>query len=76
MKIPPKVRTYTFWIALSSAVVILAESVAKLFGFEIESDLIENVIMSICGVLVVLGIVTKSSSTEDVLDDNEKPKDE
>lgn len=53
-------KTYAFWVALSSAVVILVQSFGKLFGFEIESSTIENVIMSICGVLVVLGIVTGS----------------
>lgn len=60
-----KFRTYAFWIALSSAVVILVQSLGKLFGFEVESDTIENVIMSICGVLVVLGIITKTGTSED-----------
>ena len=54
-------KTYAFWLALSSAVVILVQSLGNLFGFEIESSVIENVIMSICGVLVVLGIVTKKT---------------
>ena len=58
-----KFKTYAFWLALSSAVVILVQSIGKLFGFEIESSTIENVIMSICGVLVVLGIVTKNTET-------------
>ena len=61
-----KIRTYAFWVALSSAVVILVQSMGKLFGFEIESSTIESVIMSICGVLVVLGIVTKSSASSDM----------
>ncbi len=59
MKIPNKVRTYTFWVGLSSAVVILVQSIGKLFGLQIDAGIIDNVIMSICGVLVVLGIVTK-----------------
>lgn len=68
-----KFKTYAFWVALSSAVVILLQSLGKLFGFEIESSIIENVIMSICGVLVVLGIVTKpSDSQEDKKDESNK----
>lgn len=68
-----KVKTYAFWLALSSAVVILIQSFGKLFGFEIESSIIENVIMSICGVLVVLGIVTKKSDdVEESADKNSK----
>ena len=59
-----RVKTYAFWVALSSAVVILVQSIANLFGFSIDSSTIENVIMSICGVLVVLGIVV-NPNTED-----------
>ena len=76
-----KFRTYAFWVALSGAIVILVQSLGKLFGFQIESVLIENVIMSICGVLVVLGIVTNSTdetNNKDNLKDNNstKPDDE
>ena len=65
-------KTYAFWLALSSAVVILVQSLGKLFGFEIESSTIENVIMSICGVLVVLGIVTKKPDVQTPQKDDEK----
>ena len=58
-------KTYAFWVALSSAVVVLVQSLGKLFGFEIESSVVENVIMSICGVLIVLGIVTNNDSGGD-----------
>lgn len=62
MDLKNRVKTYAFWVALSSAVVVLVESFGKLLGFHIESTTIENVIMSICGVLIVLGIVTNSDS--------------
>lgn len=56
-------KSYTFWVSLSSAVIILAQSVASLFGFTFETSLIENSIMAVCGVLVVLGIVKKPKLT-------------
>lgn len=65
-------KTYAFWVALSSAVVVLVQSLGKLFGFEIESSVVENVIMSICGVLIVLGIVTNNDSGGDD-DGGQKP---
>ena len=71
-----KFKTYAFWLALSSAIVILVQSVGKLFGFEIESSLIENVIMSICGVLVVLGIVTKSNENDEKVKSNKESNNE
>ena len=65
-------KTYAFWVALSGAIVILVQSLGKLFGFQIESSIIENVIMSICGVLVVLGIVTKTPEEQDKSENVEK----
>ena len=59
-----KFRSYSFWVSLTSAILILLQSIAKIFGFEIENDLIENFIMSICGVLVVFGIVVAPNKTE------------
>lgn len=65
MNMKNRIKTYAFWVALSSAVVILLQSIGKLFGFEVESSTIENVIMSICGVLIVLGIVSNSGDNSD-----------
>ncbi len=76
MNLKNRVKTYAFWVALSSAVVVLVQSLGKLFGFEIESSTIENVIMSICGVLIVLGIVTNSTDSKTDAVDYDKPQDE
>ena len=57
-KIFEKMKTYSFWVSFSGAVVVLATALSKAFGFSIENLVIEDVIMSIAGVLVVLGIVT------------------
>ena len=65
-----KFKSYTFWVALCSAIIILVQSVAELFGVQVKTTLLENIIMSVCGVLVVLGIVTKDTSktkTEDTV---------
>ena len=64
MKFKDRIKSYGFWTALSGAVVILAQSIAKCFGVEIEEELISNIIMSICGVLVVFGVVTMPNKKE------------
>jgi len=51
-------KSYGFWTTLAGAVVILMNALGELFGFAIESKLIENVIMAVAGVLVALGIVS------------------
>ncbi len=52
-----KIKTYSFWTGLSAAVVMLCNAIAKCFGFSINDQIIEDVIMSICGVLVAFGVV-------------------
>lgn len=72
MKFKDRIKSYGFWTALSGAVVILAQSIAKCFGMEIEEELISNIIMSICGVLVVFGVVTMPNKKVDTEEDKEE----
>lgn len=72
MKFKDRIKSYGFWTALSGAVVILAQSIAKCFGVEIEEELISNIIMSICGVLVVFGVVTMPNKKVDTEEDKEE----
>ena len=72
--------SYGFWTGLSAAVVMLAGSIAKAFGFSINNQVIEDIIMSICGVLVVFGVVSvppslKNKQTE-TEQQNQQNKDE
>ncbi len=60
-----KFKTYSFWVSLSSAVVLLINSIGRIFGFTIENQLVEDLILSFAGVLLVLGIVTMNSGNKD-----------
>ena len=78
-----KIKTYSFWTGLSAAVVLLCNSIAKCFGFSIDDGLIEDIIMSICGVLVALGFVcvpksqkTDTTNTEEIKDELTEALDE
>ena len=77
-KIFEKMKTYSFWVSFSGAVVVLATALSKAFGFSIENQVIEDVIMSIAGVLVVLGIVTmpieEKKEKDEEKDDDEENK--
>lgn len=75
-----KIKKYSFWTGISAAVVMLCTSLGKAFGFSIENQVIEDIIMSICGVLVALGIVClpKQSTPnleQEQADDNNKTED-
>lgn len=57
-------KNYSFWTALSGAVVIFVNALGKCFGFSIDSNIISGLIMSIAGILVVFGIVTMPKSLD------------
>lgn len=67
-----KFQNYSFWVALSGAVVILLNALGRAFGFSIENEIIENVVLSIAGVLVVLGIVSGAGDNEESDDEIEE----
>lgn len=53
------IKSYSFWTALAGAVGFLVVSLGKVFNINIASESIEQIIMGICGVLVVFGVVPK-----------------
>ena len=52
-----KYKSYAFWTSLSAAVVVLIGILSSAFGFEADQKLVTDIIMAICGILVVLGVV-------------------
>ncbi len=67
-----KFRSYSFWVSLSGAVIILLNALSRLFGFEIENQVVEDVIMSVAGVFVVLGIVVYDKNSNSSENDDEE----
>lgn len=72
-----KMKSYSFWASLSAAIIILINSLGNAFGFSIENQLVEDIIMSFAGVLVVIGLVSKSekkkeNESEEIVDDENK----
>ena len=59
-----KLKTTSFWLSVGSSVIIVLSCIADLFGFSICAQNVEQVIVSICSVLVVLGIVTKKNTAD------------
>ena len=58
-----KFSNYAFWIAFVGALVVFLEDIESLFGSDINTTLVESLILSFCGILVVLGIVSKKEDS-------------
>lgn len=58
MTIKDKMKTYNFWISLVSAVLLLLRVIGSKYNFEIDSGLVMDVTTGLCGIFVVLGIIS------------------
>ena len=56
-----KIKTTSFWLGVGGAIVILIDCISSIFGFSIAPDVVENIIISVCSILVLLGVITKKS---------------
>ncbi len=73
-----KFRSYSFWVSLSGAVIILLNAFGRAFGFKIENQIVEDCIMAVAGLLVVLGFCFKAPKEEeqDLENQNSKSQEE
>ena len=66
-------KSYKFWTALAGAVGALFVALSDTFGVNINAQGAKEIIMSICGILIVFGIVTKPKTKQENLQkDNKK----
>ena len=59
-----KFKSYSFWTALAGAIVVLVQAIGKMAGFIPNSEMITDIVMAIAGVLVVLGVVSAPTPTD------------
>lgn len=59
-----KLKTTSFWIGLSGAIVLILDCVSSIFNIKLYSQEVQTIIISICSILVLFGFVTKKT-TED-----------
>lgn len=67
-----KLKTTTFWLGLSGAIVLVLECLSDIIGLELYSKQVENIILSICSILVMVGIVTKRTTKDNEEIDKEE----
>lgn len=58
MNLKQKAKTYSFWISLISAILIVVRIVGEHFNWFINEGFIMDTVTAVCGVLVLLGILS------------------
>ena len=75
MNLKEKVKSYSFWVSLSSAIILILKVIGTQFGFSIDATLASDLITSLCSILVVLGIiVTPTSKSAKLIDEQTTEK--
>ena len=58
-----RLKTYSFWVSLASAVLLLIQSVGKPLGLVLNEELYMSIVNSVLGVFVVLEIISHPAQT-------------
>lgn len=71
MKLKDRIKTYNFWVSLSSAIFLLIKLLGDQFEFSVNESLFNNLITTLCGILVILGIIVPpTNKTTTATNDN------
>jgi uncharacterized membrane protein len=66
-KTKKRIKTTVFWSAIASAGIVLAENVAKTFGYEIPASTVANILTDANGLLALLsfaGVLVDSKEVD------------
>lgn len=56
-----KIKSYSFWVSLASAILLLIQTIGRPLGLLIDESMYMSIVNSVLGVFVVLGIVSHPS---------------
>lgn len=57
MKLKDKIKSYSFWVSLASALILILKVLGSRFGFTIDESMVSDIFTAICSILVLLGII-------------------
>lgn len=57
-----KLKSYSFWMSVTAGVILVLNNIGKVCGFSVESDAVTAIVDSICGVLILFGVLTMPKS--------------
>lgn len=70
MKLKDKVKNYGFWVSIISEIIILVQ----LFGLRIDVPILKEVLLTICSLMVTLGIISNPEKGKGFIDKNQDKK--
>ena len=63
MKLKDKIKTYSFWVSLASAIILILKLLGNRFNFVVDESMISDLFTALCSILVLLGIIVVPTSS-------------
>lgn len=57
MNLREKIKSYSFWVSLGSAIILILKVLGSRFGFKVDETMISDLFTALCSILVILGII-------------------
>ena len=70
-----KFKSYSFWMSVTGAVILVLNNIGKVCGFTVNDIVFTEIVDSICGVLILFGVITISKDDKTNADDNSLDED-
>ncbi len=67
MNLKARLKSYSFWVSLASAVFLLIKVLGQSLGFSVDESLYNDIFTALCGVLVISGIIAPPTSKESAI---------
>lgn len=64
MKLKDKIKSYSFWVSLASAVILILKILGTRFGFSVDETMVSDLFTALCSILVLLGIIVVPSNIQ------------
>lgn len=58
------IKSYKFWTSLAGAIGLLVTAISEHLGIVISAEGVKEIIMAICGILIVFGVVKKPTNKD------------
>lgn len=68
MNLKNKMKSYSFWISICGAVVVLISVIGQACGWKVDEKIIMDILSAMCMVLVVMGVISTPNGTSSIDD--------
>ena len=66
MRLKDKIKSYSFWVSLTSAIILIMKILGSRFGFTVDETMVSDLFTAMCSILVLLGIIVPPTNANNI----------